>query len=498
MAAAGLQRVAKLAPTGGDFWHQSDFSIARDGRYVLDFKNSSTIGRFRLMVLDNQGKRIADLQGGIQSTEPNPFFLRHGRELTLPAGSYRLIAQLDSPFFLAQPAPYLDTLEHYQQAIKPGNAVVLMCLGVFLGLGFYYAALAMVRRRKAERMYALFILGNLLYNASSLLVFPDLLGVHWFYLLSFPILFSNCAYIVFVLALLEIRPASHPYLYRSGQALLVLFGAFIVLALVRPNWSLELDRYGVGLFMTYGLVAGGVRAYQGNRSARLYLVAIAAFFVLGSAAISLGQMDTHTLYVEHIGLLAVAVEVFLLALVLSYQFALLHSEKELALADARHSAALAHTDALTGLPNRLHLAVSIQKLPENGSLTIIDLDGLKYYNDTYGHDRGDELLCRFSGLLKAFLGDRAMLHRMGGDEFAITCDDGALDWIEDSLQQAGAALQQEDFGFAGLSFGSALVSEDLSRQDLHQLADSRMYQKKQSKRQHTSDRISETPDPSAA
>ncbi len=493
LAAAGLQRSAQLAPTGGNFWHQADFTIRRSGRYVLDFKNSSMIGRFRHLLYDAGGRQVATLEGGIQSRVPNPFFMRHGREVTLEAGAYRLMTQLDSPLFLAQPEVYLDTLQHYQQNIKAGNAVVLLCLGVFLGLGFYYAALAMVRRRMAERMYALFILGNLLWNGMCLLVLPDLFGMRWIYLASFPILFSNVAYIVFVLALLEIKPASHPRLHRTGVTLLVLFGVFIALALLRPNWSLELDRYGVGLFMTYGLVAGIVRAREGNRSARLYLVAIGAFFMLGVAAISLARMDAYTIYIEHIGLLAVTVEVFLLALVLSYQFALLHHEKESALDDAKRSAAMAHTDALTGLPNRFRLVAEIEKLPAAGSLTIIDLDNLKFYNDTYGHARGDELLCRFASHLQQRLGSQAVLHRMGGDEFAITCDSGDLDWIDGMLQQAVEALRAEDFGFAGISAGSAHVSEAPGKQNLQQLADSRMYQKKQLKKRRVSDQPGASP-----
>ncbi|MES2070337.1 MAG: diguanylate cyclase [Pseudomonadota bacterium] len=489
LADAGLAKVAQLRATGGHFWYQADFTITEATTYVLDFKSSSTIGRFRHYVFDAQGHLIAQRQGGIQSEVPNPFFLRHGRELMLPAGDYRLISELDSPFFLAQPQPYLDTLDDYRLAIKPGNALVLVCLGVFLGLGFYYAALAMVRRRMAERMYAIFILGNLLYNGAALLVYPDLFGMHWFYLISLPILFSNCAYIVFVIALLELRPASHPRLHTAGMLLLALFMVFIIAAGFYPNWSLELDRYGVGLFMSYGLVAGIVRARQGNASARLYLVAIAAFFVLGLTSISLTQMDAHTLYVEHVGLLAVAVEVFLLALVLSYQFALLNKERLVALDDAKRSILIAHTDALTGLPNRFNLEIEIVQLPTEGSLTIIDLDGLKHYNDTYGHLRGDELLCSFSYHLKKHLGSLAVLHRMGGDEFAITCRSGNTDYVEEMLGATMDALRKDNFGIAGASFGSALVKEDPSKKTLKQMADARMYQQKQMHRRRASDQL---------
>lgn len=183
--------------TGGHFVHEAAFTIGTPGRYVLDFKNTSIIGRFHHWLFDADGRLVAEATGGIQSNAVNPFFLRHGRELQLAAGRYRLVTELSSPFYLAQPEPYLTGLADYRQAIKPANALTLIGIGVFLGLGIYYAALALARRRMAEGMYAAFILGNILFNGSALLVFPQLFGLHWIYLVSFPILFSNCAYIAF-------------------------------------------------------------------------------------------------------------------------------------------------------------------------------------------------------------------------------------------------------------------------------------------------------------
>lgn len=481
-----LSEVNKIALTGGHFLFQTSFKMEHAGRYVLDFKNSSVIGHFRHFLFDAHGRLIAVLEGGIQSAAENPFFLRHGRELELAPGSYRLITELAAPFFLAQPQPYLDTLAHYRQSIMAGNALVLTCLGIFLGLGLYYAALALVRKRVAEGMYTLFILGNLLYNGTALLVYPELFEMHWFYLISLPILFSNCAYIVFVMALLEIRPGTHPRLYRAGIVILMLLGGFILLAAMRPGWSLELDRYGVGIFLTYGLTAGIIRARQRHLSARLYLIAIGAFFVLGSFSISQDSLaGVHTIYIEHFGLGAVAVEVILLALVLSYQFAQLHRDKEHALARAAHSDRIAYTDALTGLPNRYVLEEALERLPVHGSLTLIDLDGLKYYNDQFGHERGDDLLRSFARHLAEHLGERASLHRLGGDEFAITCPDGDLGWIADRLAEALARMRIAGYMFAGASHGSAHVHESPDIKELKHMADTRMYENKRGRNERS-------------
>ena len=483
LAAAGFKPVAKVALTGGHFWQQADFDISTAGRHVLDFKNTSSIGYFRHIILDAQQHPVADVQGGIQSSEINPFFLRHGREVDLPVGHYRLLTELNSPFFLAEPQPYLDTLDSYRQAIKPGNALTLLCLGIFLGLMLYYAALAMVRRRLAEAMYSTFILGNLLFNGAGLLVFTELFGMHWIYLVSVPILFSNCAYILFVMSLLEIRHDAYPRLHTVGAVVLGLLGGLIVLAMIMPHWSLEIDRYGVGLFLTYGLVAGVVCSREGSVTARLYLCAIGAFFVLGIMSISANSLNSFDLYIEHMGLLAVAVEVMLLALVLSYQFAQLHREKEHALERMEHSNRVARADALTDLPNRIALDMALETMPQQGSLTFIDMDGLKYYNDQFGHERGDELLRAFARYLSERLGVRAQAHRLGGDEFAITCEYGDVSWVESALAQAIEDMHANGFGFASASCGSVHLHEALSKEEVKRMADSRMYENKRLRKQ---------------
>src|SRR6185503_1028098 len=173
---------ATIGRIGGPYWFVAELTIDQPGTYVLDFGSSSKIGHFRHVVSDAAGHVVSDVQGGIESREPNPFFLRHGRQLDLAAGKYRVVTEVSSPFLLAEPSPMVATLEEYRESIKLGNALVLLCLGIFLGLGIYYAALAAARRRAADALYALFVLGNILYNATALLVFPDLFGMHWFYL----------------------------------------------------------------------------------------------------------------------------------------------------------------------------------------------------------------------------------------------------------------------------------------------------------------------------
>jgi len=213
--------------------------------------------------------------------------------------------------------------------------------------------------------------------------------------------------------------------------------------------------------------------------------------VLGITTISVSSLNSYGLYIEHMGLLSVSVEVMLLALVLSYQFAQLYRDKEYALECMENSDRVARTDALTGLPNRMALELSLARLPPHGSLTFIDMDGLKYYNDQFGHERGDELLRAFALHLSERLGVKAQAHRLGGDEFAITCEHGDVTWVESMLTQAVEDLWGSGFKSAGASSGSAHVHETSDKGKLQHMADCRMYEnKRRNKRSRLEDQES--------
>jgi diguanylate cyclase (GGDEF)-like protein len=99
------------------------------------------------------------------------------------------------------------------------------------------------------------------------------------------------------------------------------------------------------------------------------------------------------------------------------------TEQRLAHAQVQH---LAHHDALTGLANRVELRERISDIVDRNvdpqaltALVMIDLDGFKGINDTFGHDAGDKLLVKVSQRLKALVRVTDVVGRLGGDEFVI-------------------------------------------------------------------------------
>lgn len=91
---------------------------------------------------------------------------------------------------------------------------------------------------------------------------------------------------------------------------------------------------------------------------------------------------------------------------------------------------LAAHDHLSGLGNRIRLQERFERLQSGQSFDIllIDLDGFKAVNDTYGHNAGDYLLKELSERLREVTDESDLLVRLGGDEFVILLEevDGTL------------------------------------------------------------------------
>jgi diguanylate cyclase (GGDEF)-like protein/PAS domain S-box-containing protein len=78
-------------------------------------------------------------------------------------------------------------------------------------------------------------------------------------------------------------------------------------------------------------------------------------------------------------------------------------------------------DSLTGFRNRTSFEKELDSFSRADclpvSLAVCDVDGLKFVNDTLGHNAGDELLIKVAGILRKHLATSAVIYRFGGDEF---------------------------------------------------------------------------------
>ena len=80
-------------------------------------------------------------------------------------------------------------------------------------------------------------------------------------------------------------------------------------------------------------------------------------------------------------------------------------------------------DSLTGIHNRTFFQKRVHELQQNPvagmGVIIIDMDGLKTINDSFGHHKGDYLLSTIAGILQGSVATTDIVARTGGDEFAV-------------------------------------------------------------------------------
>lgn len=137
----------------------------------------------------------------------------------------------------------------------------------------------------------------------------------------------------------------------------------------------------------------------------------------------------------------------------------------------RRLEAMAYTDPLTGLANRVSLhheldnrLVEASEAGSSSLLMLLDLDRFKEVNDSLGHAAGDALLVAVAARLRAVLGDKSFIARLGGDEFAVVDPRSASECeaLSDSLIAALTApfTVEETEVHVGVSIGVALLPRD--------------------------------------
>ncbi len=122
-------------------------------------------------------------------------------------------------------------------------------------------------------------------------------------------------------------------------------------------------------------------------------------------------------------------------------------------------------DPLTGLYNRRYFidrcrsAISLVQR-EEGSLALIsfDADNFKSYNDKYGHDAGDYLLCTIGSLISRYYDNDQTCCRIGGEEFSILLPDATVDQAQSSARELVELIAQHDFSYRGTPLPTVTIS----------------------------------------
>jgi diguanylate cyclase (GGDEF)-like protein/putative nucleotidyltransferase with HDIG domain len=157
----------------------------------------------------------------------------------------------------------------------------------------------------------------------------------------------------------------------------------------------------------------------------------------------------------------------------------------------------AMTDPMTGLPNARSLQIQFEKEVGRASragstfqVLMLDLDGFKSVNDSFGHKIGDAMLTEVAKVIREQLRDYDFLARYGGDEFVALIPETSLEDVLDLCQRIEAAVancklhvQDNTYASVGVSIGSAgYPAQGETFDQMIVAADKAMYYRKTTRR----------------
>ncbi|RXK13904.1 hypothetical protein CP965_00195 [Halarcobacter mediterraneus] len=161
---------------------------------------------------------------------------------------------------------------------------------------------------------------------------------------------------------------------------------------------------------------------------------------------------------------------------------------------------ISNTDSLTKVLNRKRfdeysemLSKTCKRYNKIFSLMLVDLNGFKLINDTYGHHIGDEILVLFSTLVKSTIRETDQFFRTGGDEFIILFPNTEIENIQIIIDKINDKFEETPYSKKDLkiiisaSFGVSQFGIDgVDIDQLKAVADERMYKDKQKNKQKRS------------
>lgn len=261
-----------------------------------------------------------------------------------------------------------------------------------------------------------------------------------------------------------------------------------------------------GLYIIIALTISVIKRYYSadelsSKSQSTNMLLLGLFLFLTCAVIDIVKFNIQK-YVSsgevnaNINFMTVGALLFIVCLILNYFFHCIEYINESTM--KKKLEGLAYTDALTNISNRSKCELALAELEGDYTIVSIDLDYLKYTNDTYGHSAGDKLLKGFSAILSNSFTDASLVGRMGGDEFIIILpyiDEPRLerdfvcmrDLMEHRSQTDAPIKYSASYGYADSK--DSKLGPGANAHKVYLLADARMYKMKNHHHKQTIGRL---------
>ncbi len=482
-------------------WLRIPFEVApnSDAQWILDINHSDLnhIGIY----LTTSGYVVQQATlGSLHPYAQRPLQSRsHALTLNLLSGlQYELLVRVETrgamilPISFYKPAAMLSKAVNEQmlQGVLTGLALCLLVysLGQWLSL-----------RDPLFIYYALLTSGSLLFSmhlfgVGRQFLWSDSLW-HEIHMGGMSALLATCGSFLFIGQALAEPGSSSRFLrfMRGGAVLCVLLAVAYGLDVISTRAIAAIVSI-LGLVPALmGIPGAARRAIRGDGVGTSLLLAWLVYFV--ATAIVIGVINGRVpvnFWTMHSFQFGATLDMLLFMRVLGLRTKALRLEALDANRERDVMRSLAHTDPLTGLPNRRGLNIALASAlsrcsPERMlAVYVMDLDGFKPVNDQHGHDVGDELLIAVTRRLQGHVRQSDLVARLGGDEFVVMA--GQLHSLQQAQELGHKLLDAFRAPFSlqnvrvevGLTIGYAIAPHDGNDAiGLLKLADAAMYSGKQ-------------------
>ena len=378
----------------------------------------------------------------------------------------------------------------------------IMLQGILAAIGLFLLVFSLQQwlslKDSVYGKYVAVIICHLLFNAHLFGIGAIYLWTDWpwleVHMAGLSLLMVSATLAVFVEAVLadDLHPRARLAL-KVLAGCLVLFAVLFALDLMNNKW-LGIVSAVFGLLPSIiGLQGAMARVRRGDAVGSYFILAWAGYFATGVVlSLTINGHIGVNFWSLHALQFGATFDMLIFMRIIILRTAAEHLAAQMAGRERDLLKSLALTDSLTGLANRRGLnealALQVPRATHQHLLAIymLDLDGFKAVNDSFGHDTGDALLTSIGQRLQACLRSGELVARVGGDEFVVVAS--ALQ-SEASAEALGQRLRSE---FAsefvagnqrcrvGVTIGYVLAPMDGSQPAaLLQAADAAMYIGKQ-------------------
>lgn len=144
---------------------------------------------------------------------------------------------------------------------------------------------------------------------------------------------------------------------------------------------------------------------------------------------------------------------------------------------------LAYRDVLTNLGNRAAFMKEQQELSldDAAGFVVMDINDLKYTNDCFGHQAGDEMICATADCISSVFKGKGNAYRIGGDEFVVIVRNATEEYLEQLLRRLEETMEEKNKELQKswklkVAYGYAVHSKENNYEDLFRRADDCMYE----------------------